>query len=382
MQEQVEKYLSKLISHGLVENNEYAGLYGLDDRIYTNREIVPPEVRSLFDLLNINSLIIARPEPNLFSLIQDLICENHQLICPCDCESLTFIHDIPIIDSLDVHQVAAALNRRKGCIVKDTGIITTGMVSLEQAFISFSSFCFACFVKYFSDILNGLYGFCNTPRPETWKLDSMLEILSHLAPRSVDVSLSREVPSTQEQIIHAMDAAGKAIVSTRLVDSFFGNISYRHGNMVYISQTGSSLDELPGCIDCVPMDGSSTCDLTSSSELMAHVRTYELTRDSAILHGHPKFSVIMSMFGEPLDFEDIRFIENVPVVSGEVGAGRHGLMHTLPPVMQKHNGAIVYGHGTFTRSAESFHDAFETLYSIEHLCFNAYRKAILDAGIV
>jgi ribulose-5-phosphate 4-epimerase/fuculose-1-phosphate aldolase len=380
MRDQVEKYLSKLISHGLVENDEYAGLYGLDDRIYTNRESVPTEVASLFDLLNINSLIIARPEPNLFSLIQGLILENTRLICPCDCESLTFIHDIPVIDSLDVHQIAGALNRRKGCIVKDTGIITAGMVSLEQAFISFSSLCFACFVKYFSDVLNGLYGFCNTPRPQTGKLDSTLKILSRMAPRTVDISLSREVPSTEEQILHAMDAAGKAIVSTRLVDSFFGNISYRHGNMVYISQTGSSLDELPGCIDCVPMDGSSTCDLTSSSELIAHVRTYELTGDSAILHGHPKFSVIMSMFGEPLGFEDMRFIEDVPVVAGEVGAGRYGLMHTLPPVMQKHNGAVVYGHGTFTRSAESFHDAFVRLYSIEHLCFNAYKKALQKAG--
>ncbi|MBN2297443.1 MAG: class II aldolase/adducin family protein, partial [Deltaproteobacteria bacterium] len=264
------------------------------------------------------------------------------------------------------------------CIVKDTGIITTGTVSLEQAFVTLSSICFATFVKYFTDLINSLHGFENAPQPGPERLDSALQILSAAAPKTVSNPLSTQTGHTGAEIIQAMDAAGKAVVSTRLVDSFFGNISYRHENLIYISQTGSSLDELPGCIDCVPLDGSSTCDITSSSELMAHIRTYELTGDTAILHGHPKFSVIMSMFGPPLGFDETRFIGDVPVVAGEVGAGSHGLMHTLPAAMQQHHAAVVFGHGTFTSCKGSFHDAFERLMTIEQLCFCACRDKLRE----
>ena len=382
MKEQVDKYLSKLMAHGLIDSLDAAGLYGLDDEIYTNKNSPGTEVKALFDLLNINSLIIARPEKTLWSIIRELIDDNPPLICPCDCESLTFIHDIPVVDSLDVHKIARALSVRKGCIIRDTGIITTGTVSLEQAFVSMSSICFATFVKYFTDIINSLYGFDSAPRPNPARLDSALKFLSRAAPKTVSNPLPKKTGHTESEIVDAMDAAGKVVVSTRLVDSFFGNISYRHDNLIYISQTGSSLDELPGCIDCVPLDGSSTCDLTSSSELMAHIKTYELTGDTAILHGHPKFSVIMSMFGSPLSFDDTRFIEDVPVVAGEVGAGRHGLMHTLPGAMHQHHKAIVYGHGTFTSCRKSFHNAFENLLSIEQLCFESYKKRLRETGIL
>jgi len=381
MQQQVDKYLAKLIRHGLIERPDDAGLYGLDDEIYTNRHAVTDKISELFDLLNINSLIIARPDTVRWSIITHLVRDHPGLICPCDCESLTFIHDIPVVETFDVHKVAHALNRRKGCIVADTGIITTGTVSLEQAFVSLSSICFATFVKYFTDTLNGLFGYCDTPRPHSSRIDSMLENLSRTEPYAGPNPLSREIPDTPERIVHAMDAAGKAVVSAALVDSFFGNISFRKNELIYISQTGSSLDELPGYIDCVPLDGSSTCELTSSSELVAHIKAYERTGDTATLHGHPRFSVIMSMFGPALRFEETRFIEDVPVVAGEVGAGKYGLMHTLPGAMETRHAAIVYGHGTFTSCNGSFHDAFEQLSLIEHMCFDAYRTALLKTGI-
>jgi ribulose-5-phosphate 4-epimerase/fuculose-1-phosphate aldolase len=154
------------------------------------------------------------------------------------------------------------------------------------------------------------------------------------------------------------------------------NFAIRKDSLIYISQTGSSLDELPGRIDRVPLDGSSTCELTSSSELWAHVKIYELTGDTAILHGHPRFPVILSMAGGPLQFGDTRTLGDVPVVTGEVGAGRHGLVHTLPQAMQAGHAAIVYGHGIFASSATSFHRAFERLSSIERMCFEKYKESL------
>jgi len=374
MMDQVHKYHAKLVGQGLVDGQGPVELYGLDDEIYTNREAVPEAVTTLFSRLNINSLIIARPNQVQWSIIQELSRLNQVLICPCDCESLTFIHDIPLVERLEASAVARALNRRKGCIVKDVGIVTTGSVSLEQAFISFSSICFATFVKFFADCLNGLTGFGTRPEPRS--LDILFSIMEQCRPLEGANTLSRDIPRGEDAILASLDQAGKIVVDRRLVDSFFGNISYRDAGTVYISQTGSSLDELPGHIDRVPLDGSSTCELTASSELLAHVRVYERTGDTAILHGHPRFSVIMSMHGEPLGFDEKRFVADVPVVAGEVGAGRHGLVHTLPAAMEQTHAAIVHGHGTFTSSPAAVCEAFDALSAIEQLCYACYRSLV------
>lgn len=376
MQNQVNKYLGKLINHGLVEGPGDAELYGLDDEIYSNRDQVPEKVRAVFDALNINSLLIALPEPVRWSIISELLRGNPDVISPTDSESLTFIHDIPVIGSFDPGAIACALNRRKGCIVKDRGIVSFGTVSLEQAFVVMSSICFATFVKYFTDIINGIHGFRGMPRPTSLQIDTCQEFLTRITPYKPSSPLSPIPPADEAGIIKAMDAAGKAMVHAHLVDSFFGNISLRLGDVIYISQTGSSLDELPGRIDRVPLDGSSTCEITSSSELSAHVKIYELSNDRAILHGHPRFSVIMSMFGEPFKFGETRHIGGIPVVAGEVGAGRKGLVHTLPQAMLKDHAAIVHGHGVFVGSAHTFHEAYEKVSSIETGCFELYKEAL------
>ncbi|MEN6475621.1 MAG: class II aldolase/adducin family protein [Syntrophaceae bacterium] len=372
MMDQVQKYHAKLIRQGLVDTQGAVELYGLDDEIYSNRDGVPEAVSALFGRLNINSLIIARPNPVQWAIIQELSRINQTLICPCDCESLTFIHDIPLVAHLEPSAVAQALNRRKGCIVKDVGIVTTGSVSLEQAFISLSSICFATFVKFFVDCLNGLTGF--GARPEARSLDMLSSVMDTCRPLEGVNTLSRVVPKSEDAILESLDQTGKIVVDRRLVDSFFGNISYRDAGIIYISQTGSSLDELPGHIDRVPLDGSSTCELTASSELLAHVRVYEHTGDKAILHGHPRFSVIMSMHGKPLSFDEKRFVADVPVVAGEVGAGRHGLVHTLPAAMEQTHAAIVHGHGTFASSPGTVSEAFDALSAIEHLCYERYQS--------
>jgi ribulose-5-phosphate 4-epimerase/fuculose-1-phosphate aldolase len=374
MLDQIDSFLRKLLAHGLVSNPAEAQLYALDDEIYTNRDTVPDEVISLFDALNISSLIIARPEPLRWAIISELLRSQADIISPSDSESLTFIHDIPVVRSFQAGRVAWALSRRKGCIVEGLGIITTGAVSLEQAFIAFSSICFATFVKYFSDVLNGLTG--HAPRPSAEEIAACRGYLSSISLKAEGINLSPQTPMGEMGIISAMDAAGKAMVSAGLVDSFFGNISLKEGLLIYISQTGSSLDELQGRIDCTTMDGSSTCEITSSSELCAHVRIYELTSTRVIIHGHPRFSVIMSMMGGPLDFDQKRHVGGVPVVAGEVGAGARGLMHTLPEAMMAGHAAIVAGHGTFACSDTSFREAFERLAAVEQMCLGMYRTAL------
>ena len=184
-----------------------------------------------------------------------------------------------------------------------------------------------------------------------------------------------------------MIQAGKLVVDYRLVDSFFGNISYKLKDKIYISQTTSSLDELAGCIDPCPIDNSSCTALTASSELSAHKDALLNSDNKAILHGHPKFSVIMSMlcdkeevcnkFGEcHIKCPKKRFVKDIPIVPGEVGTGKYGLSNTLPPAIKGNRGAIVYGHGLFTVGKNDFSDAFNNLLKIEKMCIDEYRSTI------
>ena len=171
-----------------------------------------------------------------------------------------------------------------------------------------------------------------------------------------------------------------------MVDSFFGNISYKLNDTIYISQTGSSLDELAGYIDPCPIDNSATVAITASSEFKAHKSIYELTDCSAILHGHPKFSVILSMICDKSECKsrgkchvhcpEQRFVAGIPIVPGEVGTGPSGLCNTLPPAMRNHKGVIVYGHGLFTRGNHDFIDAFKTLMTTEKECLELYNQLV------
>ena len=199
MLDQIDTFLRKLLAHGLVSNPAEAQLYALDDEIYSNRDTIPGEVISLFDALNISSLIIARPEPLRWAIISELLRSQTDIISPSDSESITFIHDIPVERSFQAGRVAGALSRRKGCIVEGLGIITTGAVSLEQAFIAFSSICFATFVKYFADVLNGLTG--HAPRPSAEEIAACRGYLSSISLKAEGINLSPQIPKGEMGII-------------------------------------------------------------------------------------------------------------------------------------------------------------------------------------
>jgi ribulose-5-phosphate 4-epimerase/fuculose-1-phosphate aldolase len=71
-----------------------------------------------------------------------------------------------------------------------------------------------------------------------------------------------------------------------------------------------------------------------------------------------------------------RLAAGVPIVPGEVGTGRYGLCRTVPPVLQEHPAAIVYGHGVFAAGGEDFNDAFGRLLAIENGCREEYFRRV------
>ena len=405
MDKLVKKYAKKLSAAGLAEKRGPLSplVGGLDDILVWNRK--GPEIEVLeqvFKGLNINSLVFLRPKaPHdriIRFLAQDAL-DTNGLIQPKDCETRTFLHDLPVVNQFSADKIIKALKIRKTVVISvaeddpdfaGTAIIAHGTVSPEQGFVVASSVCFACFVKFFADYLEEL----QLGRASQESHDLFDTLLPDLAPNLVSgkpemPGLAKGPFSTEEQIYAAIVQAGRKTVEYNLVDSYFGNLSYCRDNILYISQTGSSLDELEGCIDPVPLDGSSSAGLTASSELTAHIETIAQTGCRAILHGHPKFSVILSMDCDPkekalCDQRDHchtrcpkkRFIDQVPIVPGEVGTGPTGLCNTLPKAFGNLNHVIVYGHGVFTLGTNDFNQAFATLVAVETNCQITYFKKV------
>ncbi len=308
-----------------------------------------------------------------------------EAIVPLDTETRTFLHDIPIVRREKLAgnpaaAIAALLSNRKGVIAEGVGIVASGPVTLEQAYIHYSSVFHACWVKYLLDVLQE--GFLLPGEAEAFR--GFRE--TFLLPPTADGLSFRAGPlDDPDEVLSEIRAAGRHTVLRGLVDSFFGNISYRVGETIYISQTASSLDELAGCIDPVPMDNRSTTGITASSELLAHRRIYEATGARAILHGHPKFAVAMSMLCDVKDcpvkdcWKDctrVRMFGDTPIVAGEIGAG--GLAASVPPVIGGPGTAIVYGHGVFAIGRDGFGEAFRSMVDVENRCREEYFRR-LDA---
>lgn len=372
---------------------------GLDDRIVWNRKADETGIlEDVFKGLHINSLAFLRPvEPygSLISFLAENALLQGQPISPKDCETRTFLHDLPVIDEFCPEKIIRILKNKKTVIVapqkngsKATGpaVIAHGTVSPEQGFVTVSSVCFACFVKFFTDYLEALQKGIATDRDHAL-FDT---VIPYLDPVQKNMPALMKGPFQNEAAVYsAVIEAGLKTVEYGLVDSYFGNVSCLWNNTLYISQTGSSLDELSGCIDPVPLDGSTSAGITASSELSAHMETILRTGAKTILHGHPKFSVILSMDCDPLEKESCRFSDQchikcpkkrfvcgTPIVPGEVGTGPLGLCNTLPPALETKDSAVVYGHGVFSIGKNDFSEAFANLLSVEHACRRYYFEKI------
>ena len=356
----------------------------LDDVLTFSREA--PENDLLaggVDRLGVACLMLVPPAEPYRTILEFLAGREAPAIRPRDCETRTFFHDIPVVARPTAEDVAEALSRRKGAYLPGYGILAHGALSPEQAFITVSSVAFAGFVKFFSDHLAAH----RAGRVDAEARAAFEAAVAHLPPAKATVPpLARGPFADRDTALAAMAEAGRATVELGLVDSVFGNISYNLDGVLAISQTGSALDELPGVIDLCPLDGSSCAGLTASSEFSAHAALARLDGRRAILHGHPKFAVILSMDCTETACQNrdachvacpkARFVDAIPIVPGEVGCGPRGLVHTMPPALAGRDGVIVCGHGVFTMGATDFNEALASLCAIETLCRTRYFQAL------
>lgn len=384
MQDQLEKYAAKLVRDRAAEPAALALAAKDVAVIATGSADLAGLARDVLTRLNCLALVVAAPSLPFVELLIARMAPDETVIVPRDTETRTYLHDIPVVRRSDFAAdpgcITRLLGNRKGLVVEGVGIIASGALTVEQAYINYSSVFHSTFVKYLQDLLH-----------DGFRVSGERELLAQfrqewLQPLTADGLAFRPGPlNDPAEILDELVTVGRYTVERGLVDSFFGNISCRAGNTVWISQTAASLDELAGCIDPVPFGNSSTAGITASSELAAHRRIFETCGANVILHGHPKFAVVMSMQCAEAgcaitdcwkDCPKVRFLADTPVVAGEIGAG--GLAKRVPPVIGGPGKAIVYGHGVFTLGQQGFAEAFQSLVAVENWCRAEYFRR-LDA---
>ncbi|HEY3423734.1 MAG TPA: class II aldolase/adducin family protein [Negativicutes bacterium] len=384
MLDQIEKYQRKLLQDRSATKGLIAFAAKDDVLISAGDEGLSNYANAILGRLNCLALTIATPAlPFADLLIKRARLDEHEII-PRDTETRTFLHDIPILRQSELTndpmgKIARLLGSRKGIVVEGIGIIASGALTVEQAYINWSSVFHSTFIKYLQDLLEN--GFLVAGEAQAFD-----NFRRHwLLPLTADALAFRAGPFLQKtDILEEISRVGRYTVERGLVDSFFGNISYSHNDLIYISQTASSLDELEGCIDPVPFADTSTVGITASSELVAHRRIFETTDCRAILHGHPRFAVVMSMDCDEKadclitdcwrDCKKVRKLGGTPVVAGEIGAG--GIAKNVPPVIGEPGRAIVYGHGVFTLGRLDFAEAFQALVDVENWCREEYFRKL------
>ena len=95
---------------------------------------------------------------------------------------------------------------------------------------------------------------------------------------------------------------GKKIVSSGLTSSRFGNISILRDGRIFITATGSMLDELDSST-VIDVDLKQPCedDKMASIETCVHRAIYLGTGNTAIIHTHSPYAVALSMLEADLN---------------------------------------------------------------------------------
>ncbi|HOW51612.1 MAG TPA: class II aldolase/adducin family protein [bacterium] len=279
-------------------------------------------------------------------------------LTPRDSETRLFLTDIPIIE-----RPQDAVGDRTVHLTRDGRILVRGVTTEAQALLHRDIARFALFVHFFGEIL-ALKRVGTLPAAAGTLARELLAALPPLpaAPRLMHGPFADESAAQR-----AVGEAGAALVAAGLVDSIFGNISYRMRDTLLISRSGAPLDKLDGGTALCPLCEECGTARCASSEYPSHRRIALESRYRAVLHGHPRWTVIRSLAGEE------KSLFGLPVVTGDPGAD---LARTLPDAVTKHGAAIVRGHGLFAAGEFDFNAPFAVIHRTETAALAAYRKEL------
>lgn len=281
-------------------------------------------------------------------------------IAPRDSETRLFLTDIPVID-----RPRDAFDDRTVHLLRDGRLLVRSVADETQATVHRDIARFSLFVHFFGEMLA-------MKRAGTLPVagkDRVRELLAALPPMRTAPPPMPNGPFADEPAARrAVVEAGNALVAAGLVDSIFGNISYRLGDTLLISRSGAPLDALEQGLVACPLSEECGKGRRASTEYPSHRLIALQGRYRALLHGHPRWTVIATL-ADPAST-----LCGLPVVEGEPG---DGLARVLPAVVMAHGAAVVRGHGLFAAGIEDFRDPFDAICRVEAHAFERCRDQLV-----
>ncbi|MDK2796132.1 MAG: L-fuculose-phosphate aldolase [Archaeoglobaceae archaeon] len=165
---------------------------------------------------------------------------------------------------------------------------------------------------------------------------------------------------------------GKMLFQSGLVDGASGNISFREGDKILITKSGTNLNSL---------DLDSFVEITdskASSDRLVHAKIYEKTRYNAVIHCHGVFNVVLSLKKSkiiPLDLEGKLYFGELNVVSDEFGSYEYA--ENIAEEVEAKGVAIAKAHGIYSAGKDLI-EAFNKACYVEHSCEVLYYLNLLD----
>lgn len=158
MHDQIATYSAKLVTDGSATAGHIAFAAQDDTMISAGNRTLAALAEAVLSRLNCLALTAALPSlPFADFLIRRTVGREHEIV-PRDTETRTFLHDIPIVRKAEIDRdltetIAALLGNRKGIVVEGIGIIAAGALTVEQAYINWSSVFHSTYIKYLEDLL-------------------------------------------------------------------------------------------------------------------------------------------------------------------------------------------------------------------------------------
>ncbi|MEM4155101.1 MAG: class II aldolase/adducin family protein [Archaeoglobaceae archaeon] len=166
---------------------------------------------------------------------------------------------------------------------------------------------------------------------------------------------------------------GKMLFRSRLVDGASGNLSFREGDKILITKSGTNLDHL---------DENSFVEIShpqASRDKLVHFKIYEKTNYNAVVHCHGVFNVVLSLMRDkiiPVDLEGGMFLGELNVVSEEFGSEKYA--ESVAKEVKARGVAIAKAHGIYSAGKDLI-EAFNKACYVEHSCEVLYYLCLLNS---
>ncbi|SKA22994.1 hypothetical protein SAMN02745119_03235, partial [Trichlorobacter thiogenes] len=149
---QLEHYIQLLLDEQSVKTGQIA-ISSQNDAIYScGNQALTSLAHDILQRLDCAAVIVAEPLQPFPAFLLHRSKPDAGPLVPRDSESRSSLHDIPLIrhnhDRAELlNNICAALSKRKGCIAEGIGIISQGPLTVEQAYIAWSSLSHATTIK-------------------------------------------------------------------------------------------------------------------------------------------------------------------------------------------------------------------------------------------